>query len=404
MTLQLKYSRFIFIVVLLMVAMAAWVSCMNNNVKLVETLGNNFLAYAPTTTCASCHQDIYDSHLKTAHYLTGQPASKASIKGSFEKGKNAYAYTPAILLSMQQRDSNFYQVAYFKGQEKKAMKFDVVIGSGVMGQSYLNWRGDKLFQLPITYFTEANQWSNSPGFPQDRVLIDRPVTARCLECHVAYAEGKPPNTMEPTAFEKDKIIYGVECQSCHGPGAKHVAYHEDNRNDTIAKFIVNTANLTRQQQIDACALCHSGDIKKTTPSFTFIAGNNLKNHFVIDENKTINNQNLDVHGNQVGLLQQTKCFQLSKSMTCSSCHNTHENQRGNLQMFSQKCISCHNIEDKKFDVAAHRPLENIKADCINCHMPQQTSKSIAVFLQGQEVPKASKLRTHFISIYPKKLL
>jgi hypothetical protein len=401
MKMQLKYSRFVLVVALLVVVVLTWVSCINSSAEKETLTINNFAAYAPTQACASCHKEIYDTHIKTAHYLTGQPANEQSIKGSFKKGENNYSYTPLILLSMQQRDSGFYQVAYFKGQEKKAMKFDIVIGSGVMGQSYLNWRNDKLYQLPITYFTEANQWSNSPGFPQDRVLIDRPVTSRCLECHVSYAEGVPDKAMEPTAFDKNKIVFGVACQTCHGPGAKHVAYHEANKTDTVARFIVNTANFTQQQQIDACALCHSGDIKKTTPSFTFIAGKNLKDYFSIDESKTVNNQNLDVHGNQVGLLKQTKCFQLSKNMTCSSCHNTHENQRSNLQMFSQKCMSCHNIDDKKFNVAAHTPLNIAKKDCINCHMPQQTSKSIAVFLQGQEVPKASRLRTHFISIYKK---
>jgi hypothetical protein len=44
------------------------------------------------------------------------------------------------------------------------MRFDMVIGSGVMGQSFLTWRNNKLYQLPITYFTAADQWSNSPGF------------------------------------------------------------------------------------------------------------------------------------------------------------------------------------------------------------------------------------------------
>jgi hypothetical protein len=41
----------------------------------------------------------------------------------------------------------------------------------------------------------------------------------------------------------------------------------------------------------------------------------------------------------------------------------------------------------------------VEKNCIDCHMPAQPSKSIAVFLQGEETPKASLLRSHFISIY-----
>jgi hypothetical protein len=48
---------------------------------------------------------------------------------------------------MQKRDSGFYQVAYFKGEEKKAMRFDMVIGSGVMGQSFLTWRNNQVVSI-----------------------------------------------------------------------------------------------------------------------------------------------------------------------------------------------------------------------------------------------------------------
>jgi hypothetical protein len=33
-------------------------------------------------------------------------------------------------------------------------RFDYVIGSGGKGQTYLYWKGDLLFQLPVSYWTE----------------------------------------------------------------------------------------------------------------------------------------------------------------------------------------------------------------------------------------------------------
>jgi hypothetical protein len=112
-------------------------------------------------------------------------------------------------------------VVYFKGEEKKAMRFDMVIGSGVMGQSFLSWGNNKLYQLPITFFTAANQWSNSPGLRSDKVVINKPVTSRCLECHASYAQGISGPPLEPMEFDHNKIIYGVNCEKCHGPAAKH---------------------------------------------------------------------------------------------------------------------------------------------------------------------------------------
>ena len=88
---------------------------------------------------------------------------------------------------MEKRADGFYQVGYIDGVEKKSQRFDMVIGSGTKGQSFASWNNNHLVQLPITYFTSAGQWSNSPGYP-DKIAFNRPITSRCLECHATFAE------------------------------------------------------------------------------------------------------------------------------------------------------------------------------------------------------------------------
>ena len=411
MRIKIKYRRSPLVLVTIISTVFILARCVSNEEKSkaaenkVDKELITFESYTTSEKCMSCHKEIYEAHIKTAHYLTGQPSSEESIKGSFQKGKNTYSYTPLIVLSMEKRDSGLFQVAYFKGEEKKAMRFDMVIGSGVMGQSFLTWRNNQLYQLPITYFTAAHQWSNSPGFPNDRVLIDRPATARCLECHVSYAEGVSGPALEPTGFDHNKIIYGVDCQKCHGPAAKHVEYQTQHPQDTTAKYIVNPAKLSRQQQLDICTLCHGGNIQKTKPSFEFTAGKDLSDYFSIDphNNVVLNSSEIDVHGNQVGLLKASKCFKISSAMTCGTCHNIHEKERGKTELFSQRCISCHNTAEGKFKTATHSQINTIEKNCIDCHMPAQPSKSIAVFLQGEETPKTSLLRSHFIGIYQEEI-
>jgi nitrate/TMAO reductase-like tetraheme cytochrome c subunit len=400
---RIKYRRSVLVLIFLVSVVFFLVQCVNKGKEkaLPEKIAA-FEDYAAAEKCISCHKEVYDSHIRTAHYLTGQPAVDSFIKGSFQKGKNTYSYSPSILLSMEKRDSGFFQVAYFKGVEKKAMRFDMVIGSGVMGQSFLTWRGNRLYQLPITYFTEANQWSNSPGFPSEKVLIDRPVTSRCLECHISYAQGIAGPAIEPVEFDHNRIIYGVDCQKCHGPAAAHVEYQAKHPDDKTAKFIINPSKLSRIQQLDVCALCHGGNIQKTKPSFEFAPGKNLSDYFTIDSARDVvqNGSSIDVHGNQLGLLKASKCFRTSTTMTCNTCHNTHQNERGQLEIFSKRCMSCHNPADEKFKTSVHTSVTAIEKNCIDCHMPAQPSKSIAVYLQGNETPKASLLRSHFIGIYP----
>ncbi|HYK56015.1 MAG TPA: hypothetical protein VEV15_06015, partial [Flavisolibacter sp.] len=113
----------------------------------------SYQQFAGSATCAGCHKDVYESHLRTAHYNTSHPALEKYIKGSFLKGKNIYQYNPALAVAMEKRDSGLYQVVYYQGEEKMVLPFDMVIGSGAKGQSFAYWKDNWLFQMPITYFT-----------------------------------------------------------------------------------------------------------------------------------------------------------------------------------------------------------------------------------------------------------
>jgi Cytochrome c554 and c-prime len=398
---RIKNKRSVLVILSLGTSVFLLVQCMNGRDKEDE-IPVAYTEYAGSEKCGSCHRDVYDKHLKTAHHLTGQPATEDLVTGSFANGSNSYYYSPDILVSMEKRDSGLYQVIYYKGEEKMAIRKDIVIGSGVMGQSFLNWRHDRLYQMPITYFTAAAQWSNSPGFPEGRVMTDRPITARCLECHISYAEGIGTDTMEPVNFKKDKMIYGVSCEKCHGPAARHVAYQINNPGVRTAKFVVNPAKLSRQQQLDVCAVCHAGKMQKIKPSFQFVPGKNLADYFIMDSihNSSLAGGEVEVHGNQYGLLRKSKCFTATSTMTCSSCHNTHDNERNKPELFSARCMSCHPSNSAALKTPTHLLVKAIEQKCISCHMPALESRAIAVYLQGETAPRAALVRSHFIGLYP----
>ncbi len=400
MKIKLHHTTFVILALASCVIIA--VRCTNNDQsKSSITDEIQFSDFAGSEKCMSCHKEYGEKFIHTAHYLTAKPTVEEYFKGSFVSGQNNFSYNPDLKVLMDKTDSGYYQVVYYKGEKKISMRMDMIIGSGTKGQSFLSWRGNKLFQLPITYYTEADQWSNSPGLRSDKIVIDKPVTSRCLECHSSYAQsiGGPP--LEPMEFDRNRIILGVGCEKCHGPGAKHVEFQTKNPQEKTAQFIVNPASLSRQQQLDACALCHGSTIKKVKPSFQFTVGKNLSDYFTISSlnDDAVNNGNIDVHGNQYGLMAASKCFKNSKVLTCNSCHNSHENENGNLELFSQRCMSCHNIKEPAFKTATHTQVA-IEKNCINCHMPSLPSRSIAVKLQGQEELRASLIRSHFVAVYP----
>ena len=355
--------------------------------------------FAGSDKCLSCHKNIHEQFVQTAHHKTTVAALKDNFKGSIQKGHNSYAYNPNQTIAIEERNNEFYQVIYVNGKERKALRIDAIIGSGTRGQSFLNWQGNFLYQLPLTYYSFARQWGSSPGFLPNKIQLNRPITSRCLECHAttAYKLSGPDQVHE--AFDHDRLIMGVECEKCHGPAARHVAYQEQNPNDRQGKFIINPAHFTRQQSLDMCALCHAGSMKKLNPSFTFRPGDQLMDYFKVD---TISSEAagygiVDVHGNKYGLLRASKCFRMSQ-LTCTTCHNTHEKEQGKLALFSQRCMNCHNTEHGSF-CKLNTSVVSLKDNCIDCHMPSKPSQSIVLFTQGENRLVAAKFRTHFITVY-----
>src|SRR5450432_3193323 len=233
-------------------------------------------AFAGSASCQSCHKDIYKSHLATAHYRDSRPAGAEFIKGSFDSGRNRFIFNGSTEVIMEHRGDSFFQSAFVNGKAYLREPFGIVIGSGKKGQTYL-WFGpdQQLFQLPISYSTATNSWCNSPGYFPDSIRFDRQVNAYCLECHGTYAGF---DQGDEALVKKRKIIYGIDCERCHGPAADHVNYHTAHPEDRVAKFIVNPASLPRQRRLDACALCHSGLRVPFRPPFTFKTGDTLTNY------------------------------------------------------------------------------------------------------------------------------
>lgn len=369
--------------------------------------------FAGAQACASCHKDIYETHIHTAHYHTSEPAGESNVRGSFADGRNTFQFSESEYIAMARRNGHMYQVDYINGKENLAAPIDITTGSGKRGQTYLYWEDNKLFQLPISYFTPLDQWTNSPGYI-NRARFNRPITSRCLECHSTWfqkisdagASGRSPeglqtsNGVENEEFSRTDIIYGVDCEKCHGPGARHIAFHKDNPQEKKARFIINTGKLSRQQNLDMCRLCHGGGLVKTRPSFSFMPGDTLAQFFQLPRDTT-DPHAIDVHGNQYGLLVSSKCFQGSQ-MTCGTCHNPHRNEEGMLAVFSARCMNCHNPEHNNFCKLKNKEKYNISSNCIDCHMPELTSKAIMVLQQGENAPTPASMRTHYITVYPEE--
>ncbi|WP_027394895.1 cytochrome c3 family protein [Aquimarina latercula] len=359
----------------------------------------NGMEFISSSTCVECHQQIIEDHYKTPHFNSFQPASKNIIKGSFEENKNTLNLNDKTIFNFIEKDSGFYQEPIINNQNTPfySAKMDIVIGSGTKGQSFLMWNANNLFQLQASYFTPTDSWINSPGAP-DQLAPARPVLERCLECHTTYAQNISGNK-NSNQFHRKNLVYGIDCQRCHGPVKDHVIYHKQNPQDKVAKHIIKYSSLSRQQRLDACALCHSGLRTETTErAFSFMVGDTLKKFSFPDYDESSLSE-LDVHGNQYGLLKASKCFTKSVALDCTTCHNPHKQERGNFASFNQKCMDCHTTLQKPIGCSGDKNrIEKMDNNCIQCHMPLVKSKTMKIQISKNEEISVD-VRTHLIGIY-----
>ena len=363
--------------------------------------------FAGDAACLSCHRDQGTSYPHTAHHLTSQPASKDSILGSFQARSNvlmiadpaAATDNPGLYFKMEAKPSGFYQtaVAGWPGQLKtRTERMDVVIGSGVRGQSYLYWHGDKLYELPVSYWSDANRWINSPGFKDGTMIFSRAVIPRCMECHATFVQARSPDPLG-NQYDPASLVTGIACERCHGPGQAHVTLHQAKKNATPVasspEAILNPAKFSRDRQVDLCALCHNGiRSEELVPAFSYVPGKSLDNYLHPNEGDLAAHPN--VHGNQVGLLEKSRCYLSSPNMSCSTCHDVHQPER-RAAAYSDRCLSCHRVEGcGMFKTMGHKIAEN----CIDCHMPVQSTNAIDSETAGQVI--RPKMRTHWIKVYP----
>ena len=340
--------------------------------------------------CLSCHEK-QRTFENTAHHLSSREASAKSIAGSFAAGKNILkTLEPELSYRMEARPDGFFQVGVLgtpPDAVSLAERFDLVIGSGRKGQTYLYWKDDQLFQLPVSYWTEVGSWVNSPGYGDRTLDFSRPVVPRCLECHASFFE---PVADTANRYRRTGYTLGISCERCHGPGARHVELNAPGSPKPLDQAIVNPAKLPRDRQLALCSLCHGGVGVEKAPAFSFTAGNALDDFLKLNNPKE--DEKLDVHGNQVALLERSKCFK-SSEMTCSTCHDTHVRQR-EVTNFSDKCLACHKVESCGLFAKQGRA---IVGKCVDCHMPNQTTNVIVSTHDGVRI--APKVRNHWIKVY-----
>ena len=250
------------------------------------------------------------------------------------------------------------------------------VGSGTRGVSFLLEHDGRLYQSPISWYSQERRWAPSPGYESDNLHFNRTIEPRCLFCHTNRVE-----PVEQTANRyREPIFRGhtIGCERCHGPGELHVRRPGlvDGRDLTI----VNPKHLEPALRVDVCVQCHVlGSQRIERPGrelFDYRPGLPTAAFFAIYGYADAGRNNVIGHVEQMKI---SRCFRESRGqMDCTSCHDPHRRPapEEKTEYFRRQCLACHEQKGCKLAEPTRRARSR-DDDCVQCHMPRSESPSVA---------------------------
>lgn len=353
--------------------------------------------YVGINTCKNCHVEIYESFIETGMGKSFDKATK--LKSAAKFGKHMVVYD---------KFSNLSYYPFFKNDSMKILEFrmkgkdtiykreesvDYIIGSGQHTNSHMMMQHGFVTQMPITFYTQKQQWDLPPGFEDGHnTRFNRSIGLECMSCHNSYPEFKIGSENKYFALPN-----GIGCERCHGPGSIHVKQKSRGQLIDTSKYIdysiVNPGKLSPDLQFDICQRCHlqgNAVLKNGHSFYDFKPGNKLSDYMTVFLPKYKNAEDEFIMASHADRLKQSKCFissQKNKSthalrpykntLTCVTCHNPHQSVKFQKDAyFNSKCNQCHSGTNSNTCSAENKLQLKAENNCVSCHMPRSGSIDI----------------------------
>ena len=279
--------------------------------------------------CTPCHRK------QTQAYVTTGMAQSISVYKS-RTGEVGHAFSESRFLIKHSGRAMLHRIERRGLVSEQAVA--LTMGSGRVGQSFGVVIGDRLFESPVSWFSQSARWGMSPGYEMDVAPeFDRKIEAECLFCHTS---GRPASVVD---------LKPIACENCH-PAA-------------LPGHFSNPARLPPLEQDRGCEACHlQGEARVLDPGQSWSDPRPSFTTYVSSPPP----QGLRVVS-QVEQLALSKCVRESAGkLRCGSCHNPH----GAPKPVEQVCAGCHAGRLSNSHV-------NYRDGCVRCHMPRQPTPEVA---------------------------
>ncbi|MEO8725753.1 MAG: multiheme c-type cytochrome [Acidobacteriaceae bacterium] len=298
--------------------------------------------------CAQCHEQMVASQRKTAMARTLMSGAQSDILSSHTGHSfklNNFDYHIAASTS-----GPSYNVALAGGREKSLdAPVAWAFGSGEISQVYYSKLSESWVESYFSYFPTIQGFAATPAQRAAPTTVEealgRTVPAAQLRgCFSCHSTGMTTGKLEP-----ERLIPGVSCEACHGPGAAHVAAMKAGIRDT--SFIFNPKRLKPVDQVDFCGACHKTWVDVSMEGTYGVAQVRFPAY----------------------RLESSKCWGDAGDarLTCAGCHDPHKPLVEIASSYDKNCLSCHaNGETKSSVQHSAAACPRATKDCATCHMPK----------------------------------
>ncbi len=365
--------------------------------KTGEGAGTGKAASGPgfvgSETCKKCHENEHGAWLKTAHAYSLREATDEYIKGQFDGQPIRHKHFVATPIRRVRADTGevefLIRVRGNDGRPDGDHKVTHIVGRAIE-QAYLTtdetggWR-----ILPLCWSIERKEWDlthqvlsdiagSAHGVDEDYDTRERVFNHGCGQCHATnYQVGHTTHPDRPATYASTYLEGAVACESCHGPGTAHVAWHREDRPvdpsySAPARLVHPKEDLDPQQISASCGRCHYSHAWRFA-----IDDDPLVGHEEIAVTLNLDRPGFFADGRLAGLQyhgtvqSQSRCY-TEGGMSCLSCHSLHSGRRFALkwkdESTQQQCLQCHQeIGEQGESHTKHAPEA---ATCVDCHMPK----------------------------------
>jgi hypothetical protein len=302
--------------------------------------------------CAECHKKMALTQAQSSMGMAMEPVGESKVltqnaRMTFRSGPYSYEIK-------RQGKQSIYTVT--DGKDAITLPILYAFGQGKAGQTYLLQYDGAYYESLVSYYREVAGLDFTIGAPRgvpeslQKALgrrLGETETGNCFACHSTGG-------VRGGKISLEKMIPGVHCEACHGPGQSHV--DAIRQGEAGGKLIFNPANLGGDElSQEFCAACHRGS-----------------EEFGLLSSMEINSVRFQPYR-----IFHSKCYSDDRRIACTACHNPHEPLSQDVASYDKKCLACHATSEHPAEVKAEPATQSLAPackvatkDCVSCHMPK----------------------------------